>query len=333
MALLFMDGFDHYATADFLKKWTSWQGAGAITGGAYESGNDERWAQKTLSSNYATLIIGGRFYPANNVANWSGRGFIEVYDGSTLQVYVRREADASVRIMRGDGTQLGTSAANVLPAGAYSHCELKVTIDDAAGSFDFRIGGVSVMSGSSIDTKNSANAYANAVRITSASNTGNCYLDDFYICDTSGSVANDFLGEVRVKTIRPTTEGTNSAWTPLSGTDNALMVDETSQDGDTTYVYSDTINARDTYVIADMPATGGAIYGVAVNVMARKEGDVSRKIKPVVKSGATYSLGSEVTLSTAYTNTQQVYTTDPNTSTAWTESTVNAMEAGVDLTV
>jgi hypothetical protein len=74
------------------------------------------------------------------------------------------------------------------------------------------------------------------------------------------------------------------------------------------------------------------VYGVAVNVMARKEGDVVRKIKPVLKSSATYSLGAEATLTGAYLNTQAVYETNPDGSVAWTEATVNAIEAGVDLT-
>ena len=80
---------------------------------------------------------------------------------------------------------------------------------------------------------------------------------------------NDFLGDVRVDARYPTAEGANSAWTPLSGTDNALMVDDPGPpytpgggpDDDTTYNSTLTVGAVDTHVIQDAPVTGAVFYG------------------------------------------------------------------------
>lgn len=341
MALLFCDGFDHYATADILKKWDLFGGGSMAIGGSYGRNGTagilfttdgvSPLTSKYILSNPATIIVGMAINPpavSNFNSSW---GFIRLRDSDTDHLILYHGGDGSLAVYRA-GTSLGSASAGTLPAGVFSYVEFKATINDTTGSIEVRVNGRTVISASGIDTKNSANAYVNRVAINGAGNSGNTLIDDLYICDTTGSTNNDFLGEIRIKTVMPTAEGTNSAWTPLSGTDNALMVDEASQDGDTTYNYTDTLNARDTHAIADIASLGGAVYGVAVNVMARKEGDVVRKIKPVIKSSATYSLGAEATLLSSYMNAQAIYETDPNGSVVWTETTVNAMEAGVDLT-
>ena len=66
----------------------------------------------------------------------------------------------------------------------------------------------------------------------------------------------------------PTGEGTTIQWTPLSGTDNALMVDETiaAHDSDTTYVSRTSTGAKsDFYALQDMPAD----FDTAINYKCR----------------------------------------------------------------
>ena len=193
----------------------------------------------------------------------------------------------------------------------------------------------SVVSVSGVDTQSSANAYANLILLggTAGAASSIGYFDDFYLCDTSGSYNNDFLGDVVIETSMPNAVGSNNDWTALGGSSHYLEVDEASVDGDTSYVYTATASARDTYGLTDISASGGTVMAVAVNVVAEKDGTDTRGIKPVVKSSTSYAQGAETILSLgSYLSIQSIFETDPSTTSAWTESGVNAMEAGVDLT-
>lgn len=337
MALLFMDGFDHYVVGDIFKKWTSGSAPNSFATG--RTGNCAAYFYhfdtiKTLGSNYATIIVGMAIKRStNDTANQASQGFLNLYDGATRQLFLRHAGSGAISVVRGS-TALATSADGILSSSNFKYVELKATINGTTGSYEVRVDGATILSGTNVNTQNGSNAYVNAIGISATlENSGGAltYIDDLYVCDTSGTVANDFLGDVVVQTIRPTGAGTNTQFTPLSGA-NWENVDETTNDGDTTYVSSGTVGHRDTYAMGDIAAIGGTIFGVQVNIAARKEGTVTRGIKPVLKSGASYSLGNETILGTSYVYVQNQYTLNPDGSVQWTESAVNAIEAGVDVT-
>jgi len=337
MALLFMDGFDHYAAADANKKWTT-ASVGDISGTYGRTGNGVQlstryhYMTKTVSATGVTTIVVGFDYKLTSSGYTTLMGFIE---SGILQCSLTLETGNKIGFRRGDaatGSTLLATGTAVLSSADWQFIEVKVTFSNTVGTAEVRVNGVTDITLTGIDSCSNANEYCTGIvlgSINSACLGG--YFDNVYVLDSTGSENNNFLGVVSINTVFPTAEGTNTGWTPLSGTDNALMVDETSQDGDTTYNYSDTVSARDTYAITDITSTGAEVFGVAVNAMVRKDGDADRKIKPTLKSSATYSLGTEVTLTTSYLNTQQIYNTDPNTSAAWTETNVNAIEAGIDV--
>ena len=89
------------------------------------------------------------------------------------------------------------------------------------------------------------------------------------MCDTGGSANNDFLGDVRVETLFPTADGANTAWTPSAAGSHFNKVNEatgTFPDGDTTYVADATPGDRDTYVMSDLAAAAGNVYGVRAKI-------------------------------------------------------------------
>jgi hypothetical protein len=63
------------------------------------------------------------------------------------------------------------------------------------------------------------------------------------------------LPDPQVRTFFPAAEGNQNDWTPLSGIDNALMVDDNPHDTDTTYVESSTTGHIDLYTYAAHAAT------------------------------------------------------------------------------
>ena len=154
--------------------------------------------------------------------------------------------------------------------------------------------------------------------------------DDLYICDDSGSAPyNNFLGEIRVYSLSPTGAGSSTQWTPDSGS-NYARVNEVPYSA-ANYVQSGASGQRDTYVMADLPASVGAVLAVQNNVIAKRTDASPVSVKPAIKSGASVYYGSPIALTTNDTTLTDLRITDPNTSAAWTAGGVNALEGGFEV--
>lgn len=333
MALRFVDSFDHYATADFTQKWTSITSSPTISSGTGRRGTNcfrgntsAHELSKTLD-NQATWIVGFAFTPEGST---SGDEPILIFlDGASVQTDIRLRTDGTLRATR-NGTTLATSS-NALSAATTYYIETKVTISDASGVVEVRVNGSSTgwINITSQDTKNTANAYANVIRLKTVTNAAR--FDDLYVCDGTGSANNDFLGDVRVDCYLPSGNGNSSQLAGSDGnsTDNYALVDEASQNGDTDYVQSATASQKDTYAFADMSHTPSSIFGVQVNMVAKKDDSGTRTICSVTRSGGSDTDGATQALATSYVDYREILETDPNTAAAWTRTNLNSAEFGV----
>jgi len=334
MSILFMDGFDHYATADLALKWNTVNGTPTINaaGGRNSGGgvefNASEYLEKTVSGTPATLIVAGAFKASSLSVS---QDIIRFMDSTSTQVKIRIRTDGKVEAFR-DTTSLGVSAAVVFTAGAFAHLDCKVTINDTTGSVLVKSGGVTHLNLTSQDTKTTTNAYVTSVRVGGdGTNTVTC--DDLYILDTTGAAPqNDQLGDCRIDVSRPTAEGTYSAFTPSAGTDNSANVDDTSPDGDGTYNSSGAVGDRDSFGMGAMTDVGGAtIYGVQANVIARKDASGTRKVRAFTRPVGTNYFGSSQSLSTSYLDYREIWQTNPETSSPWAEAEVNASQFGYEV--
>lgn len=339
MALRMVDSFDHYATADITGKWTARTG----TNNAISASNGRRstssWRTTSLATAQhltktldaqATWVIGFSYTISLLGAVIEICSFL---DAGSKQVELRLLADGTLRVTR-NGTTLATGTA-ALSAGTTYYIEFKVTINDS-GSYEVRVDGSNTNHPNSTgDTQNTANATANQVRIGDAlapgTNTPNIDFDDLYICDGTGGVNDDFLGDVRVDAYFPIGNGNSSQLTGSDGnsTDNYLLVDDASQDGDSTYVQSSTATNKDTYDVTGMSHTPTDIYGLQVNMFAKKDDSGARSIASVIRSGGSDNDGTTQALGTTYVDYMQISQTDPNTAAAWTKANFAAAEFGV----
>lgn len=341
MALRFVDSFDHYATADITQKWSSIVGGTPVIGAwGRRSTNAIRMPNNSATGasiqqvldNQATWTVGFAL-SINQSITASSAKIVSLLDAGTNQCDLRINSDLTLSVTR-NGTVLGTSVATVSTSG-FNSIEFKVTISDAAGAYEVRINGSNVLSGSSADTKNTANATANTVRLGTdgallVSGSVVTY-EDLYINDGTGSTNNSFLGDVRVDCYMPSGNGNSSQLTGSDGnsTDNYLLVDEASQNGDTDYVQSATSGQKDTYAITDMSHTPTSIFGAQINMVAKKDDSGTRSICAVTRSGGSDTDGATQALSTSYSCYREIRETDPNTSAAWTRTNLNSAEFGV----
>jgi hypothetical protein len=257
----------------------------------------------------------------------SALNLLEFLETATLHVALRLNTDMSVSVLRSN-TALATSAAGVVPTSGYCYVELKALINDTTGTYEVRINGANVLSGTGADTRNGATGVITGVSILFARN-GQIF-DDFYICDSAGSVNNDFLGDRRVDVYFPNGNGNSSQMvgSDANSTDNYLLVDDTNPNDDTDYVQSDVLNNKDTYTFQNMSHTPASISGVMTLANAKKDDAGSRSIAMVTRSGGTDYDGSTQALSTSYIYYKQILETDPGTSSAWTQSGFNSAEFG-----
>jgi len=354
MALLFMDSFDHYVTADITEKWSSsisnFFGTLAInaTAGRRASGgwrfaltgsNSNAYAgiSKTLAPADATGIMGFAVLIPVGTVGTVGFALASLRDAGTAQVTLRANADNTISVCRGlqNGTVLGTSTAT-FTSGSYFYIEWKVTIHASAGTVDVRLNGVSILSLTSQNTRNTANTSWNAavlgwlelVTDSCSANNTNTDFDDLYVCDGSGAAPwNTFLGDVRVDVRNPTAAGATTGWTPSTGS-NWQNVDDAAPDDDTTYNSTSTINAVDTFVVQDAPVSGAAIFGVQHCLSLKKMDAGTCTVAPVVRHSSTDYAGSAISPSTSYAYGLVINQTNPGTAAQWTESDFNAAEFG-----
>jgi len=337
MALRFIDGFDHYTTsASALLKWTAVNSGSSFNATGRRSGSlaasfpysNGSYISKTLNDQN-TWIVGGAFYFTNFGGNYPFMKFID--NTSSIQCTVHITSAQQVSIYRGDGsTLLGTSSATI-PMNAWVYLEIKLFINDTTGTFEVLLGGASILSYSG-DTKSSSTL--STAQTISIGNYGtnarpNFYLDDFYICDGTGSTNNTFLGDVRVDTIYPTGAGASGQFTGVGDTANLYAnVDDPTPDGDSTYNYSNTAGNNDSFVCGDITALSSTIYGVQTNLIARKDDAGTRTMAAQSRVSGTSYAGSTQSLADSYVDLTQIWEINPATSTAWTEAAINDAEFG-----
>ena len=268
----------------------------------------------------ATLIIGFAFKIISGGAN----NIVVMRTGSTVGMGVRWLDTGELSVRLGTST-IATTSTLALTSNTWYWLEFKVVCNNSTGSYSLKVGGTEVLSGSSIDTQAGASAYHDNVYFSSSLALS---VDDFYICDGAGSVNNDFLGNCRVLAIRPDGAGNSTVWTPDSG-DNYTRVNGVIIDDDTSYVESDTTDDLDLYTYADV-ADLGDIFGIQINTCCKETDATSFSLKTTIRSGTTnYDDSAQSIGTTNYITKKRIAEVDPDTTTAWTISGLNAAEFGI----
>lgn len=333
MALQFLDGCDHYATADITKKWTTTAfvadaTAGRRGTGALKFNADNAGHSKVLPTAAGTVICGFGFYTgaaSGDIMQFEGGG------SGHVQLKMTSLSKLSVTLPGPSTVYTGTS---VLSVGQWYFLELKATIDDTSGSFEVRINGATELLVTGVDTKNGTTGVIDKVYFGTIGffATSNLFrIDDIYILDSSGGAPhNNFLGDIRIDTVLPNGDGTYTQFTPSTGTDHYALVDD-SVPNTTDYNSSSTLGQRDSYNMGNVTLTG-AILAVQTNLAVLKDDVGYRNAKALIKSGSTIAYGTSRGLNTTQTINMDIFSTDPNTGLAWTNSAVNALEVGMEIT-
>jgi hypothetical protein len=152
-------------------------------------------------------------------------------------------------------------------------------------------------------------------------------VDDFYICDNSGSRNNGFLGPIRIYAEVPVANGSPLQWTPSAGQNYAIVAaipPNTLQN-----VSSSTVGQTDQYVYhdSDIPV-GSLVFGVQHVICAQLGGAGARSIASDVNG----NIGSSNALSSSEHMITAPYDTNPATGNQWSLSDFPGTEFGPTVT-
>lgn len=337
MAVVMIEGFDHLAAGDFTAKgWTigfTSVETGRLGGkcARFNSGNTLSTV-KALPATYATVIIGFAF--RRNATPTASRMFAQLRqaNGSTVICQIGLDATGHLIIRDSAGTLLATGAA-VMNVATWYYVEVKAYVNGASGTVEGHLNGAADIAQATVNigSTNFGSVYLGCPDNNHGFSNGWDY-DDLYVADTSGAAPrNAYLGDVRVETIYPTADGTNTAWAASTSTD-VSCVDDATPNGDTDYISDATAGHLESFGTGDLTASAGTVYGVQTNLWARKDdaAGTARTIAPLIRQGGTDYAGTTVALATTYADLTQIYNQDP-TNSDWTISNVNADEYGVKL--
>ena len=99
------------------------------------------------------------------------------------------------------GTILGSTTGLGLRMETWYHIELKAYCDATAGTYEVKVGGKTVLSGTG-NTDRFLGIYYNRVRLGNEEGSDITW-DNLYVCNSLGTANNDFLGNIQVRNYTP----------------------------------------------------------------------------------------------------------------------------------
>ncbi len=349
MALLFIDGFDHYdpqSLDPFGQPWLARGKAAYLSPAATRipgrrpSSYALRLPQgagggyvKNLETPRTSLIVGA----AIRVAPFENTGAEPVLLGvrdANAQVshLVRIGEDGRLKLYRGQYgyEQLLSTSIATAPARGWHYVELQVVQGTSNGVLSVRVNGILAIQLTAQNTLQGGGglltAFVGAVPGQACPVTLD--VDDLYLADTSGTINNTFLGDVRVDALPAQANGSLNQWT----VEGAASAWQAVSDGDeASGIRANAAGLRQTFDIAPLPAMATpALHGVQVTMLARKTDAGLGKVKGLVVSGAQTAVGADLILQEQLAWHTALFERNPNGNVPWTEAAFNAAEFGVE---
>lgn len=337
MALRYFDGFDYYDYTDLNARYnisgTSWRitpGAGRFSSGALVnlvSGGGESLTK--FLDDQGTLIVGVAIkFDHTGTAS----SLIEIANHVGPQVELRLNSSAKL-IITSNGTTLATGTTTLLPNTFY-FIEFKVTFSAscAANSCVAQVGGVTEVTVPATSNTAPNGTFGNRVSLRYDWFVAIFTYDDFYICDGTGSLNNDFLGDVRVEVLLPNADGHYTDFTVHGGGSAFSAIDETAEDGDTSYIFTNTVGDISTFLFPNLSTTPQTIFGMQLINVARKDDAGSRALAGMIRFNFVDYVGDDQGVTDTYTYQTSLWETNPATSALWIGGDINLLEAGCKLT-
>lgn len=362
MSLLWIDGFDHYTpgAADVsgmldgaYAQCTNSQNVNSTRArtGAYSLrcafANYVTSARRIFGAAKTTIGLGAGFWFDSLPSSADNYPIFTLCDTNNIpQLYLVLQTTGRLTIHRSNGSggqfselaaTLGGTGDGVIVAGAFQHIEMMAVAGQTDGAVEVRANGVTVISAASVDTVASSLVEFSQMRLCAgigsnpgllADGTDYAYVDDLFAWDSNGTRNNDFLGDRRVRLLLPNADTAVADWSLSGAASGYDCINDSAPDGDSTYIAAADLGggpaAVSEFGLQDPPATIGAVAGVMTVARVKKVDPGVANVQTSMLSGASASDGADRPITSAYTYYHDMMELDPDTGTAWTESSLAA---------
>lgn len=350
MALLFIDGFDHYdpqSVDSFGDPWLA-RGKAAYLSPQATRINGRRPSSyalrlpegsgggyvKNLDATKTSLIVGASIRTATYQNSGVEPMLLGVRDATSQIAHLVKIGDdgrLKLYLRLGNGETLISTSVASAPARGWHYIELQVTQGVSTGVLSVRINGILAINLTAQNTTQGGgqliSAFIGAVPGQPCPVTID--VDDFYIADTTGMINNTFLGDVRVDALQAQADGSQNQWT-ASQVGTAAW-EAVSDEDEVTAISAPSVGLRQSFDVEALPVMATpAIYGVQLTMLARKTDAGLGKVKGLVVSGAQSAVSPDIILQEQLAWHTAMFERNPNGNVQWTEAAFNAAEFGVE---
>lgn len=347
MSGLFIDSCQHYDNNSIGAKYNEVGGlsVGAAPANFGQSGNclilGPNGGFTKVLQNDSTFIVGFRClldYPVapNGVLYRGGC----ILTNSAFQQIIELQAlqDSTFAVYANNTLVCNTDPRLfTIASGIPFYIELKYNLSSDGNilvSATVRVNGQIIGSGGPTDTEVLTDDNINQTAVldthsfATASGAGNTYIRDIYIFDQTGSLNNNFIGDVSIQAIYPR-QDVDTSWStfPAGSPNHFSLINEHPPDNDTTYIYDNNLMDTDSWFFQLISTFVGTILGIQYLLYARKDAEGARSIQMLVGS---YSDPNIQYLADFYRYYMRFYDQSP-TQGPLTPAIVNATAFGVIL--
>jgi len=347
MPIVWQDGLDSYdADADMLANYSYYastpptfgSSTGRFGGGAAYCGANSATGSAMLCRGVPNSDLYHQFGGAVKFTALAGgsiggaRTSVGSYDDIATQIHCKIAVTSAgeIQIYNDAATLVATSATGVITLNTWKYLEVRIYRHATAGSVEVFIGGVSVVSATSIDTiDTSSTVIVGFWNRGSLTDENLFYVDDFYVA--SGSSFDTAVGDRRIGSLAVNADTAQADLSLSTGSSGYQLLDDTGGgNGDTDYIYSTTVGHISDFDFADLSGSP-TIHAVAVKLRASKTDAGSKTLRARIKSSSSVANGSTFDPGIGYSQHTDIFLVDPATSSAWTASGVNAALVGVEI--
>jgi len=225
-----------------------------------------------------------------------------------------------------------------IKANRWYYLEWHFLVQSSGGAYELRVNGETVLEATGVDM--AYRSWDGWSSIKLFSHGYDCVLDDLYVLNGSGSVNNDFLGDVRIVTKKPDSTLTSN-WTPHGESENhAALVDVpieplTSRKWtETGYVEASVTDTDDFYGFEDLSDefAYGTIHAIQLQTVSRVTNPQMMTLKMIcLQTGGEDVVDTTKLMWDDYGLETSLVETNPDTSNLWTHTDLNAAEFGVEV--
>ncbi len=343
MALQFIDGFDgidvfgasgstfednlklKYEDVDVIQVTNPGLGTGRLGTGLalYWYVDSSGWLIASVTGSPTELIIGFAYrVPEDSRAN----KLVSVRNASSQEI-VSLQIDYYNRLFVWNAAIRLAEYDEPLHSETWYYIEWKIVCHATNGSTEIRVNGETVSSATGVDTQSFAPPIAELVFW--GQDNGSAY-DDIYVCDTSGSVNNTFLGPSMIECLLPNADTVDKDFIPSIGADHYALVDEVPSDGGTTFVDGQVTGDQDIWDYENISEIDGTVHGVQVWTQAAATSG-SYTLKTVADDGTTQDTDTGLTVAmTTYAGLLRAMDQTPSAG-SWSASIINGSSFGVEV--